>query len=274
MDIIFLFKAFIMGIVEGLTEFLPISSTGHLILVSNILNFTNPIFSMEKINIFEIVIQIGAILAVCWKYRVCISIVLANIFRDHKAQQLILNLIIALLPVSIIGLLFGNQIKEFLFFPIPVAIAFIFGGIIIVVLEHYNKQYKIFTGIKTVHDLIPLDAFKIGCIQVLSLIPGISRSAVTIIGGMFFSSLSRKAAIEFSFFLAIPTIFSAASYSLYKTQMLLHFFDISLFFIGIIAAFISAVLSINWLLRYIIQHNFTIFGLYRILLGLLILCYL
>lgn len=273
MNITFLFKAFIVGIVEGLTEFLPISSTGHLILVSNILNFASPMFSKEKVSIFEIVIQLGAISAMCWKYRVRIVIAFINLFRDQQVQRLVLNLIIALLPTAMLGLLFHNNIKIFLFFPRPVAIALIFGGIIILMLEYYNKKYQIFIGIKTVNDLMPLDAFKIGCIQIFSLIPGISRSATTIIGGMFFSSLSRKAAVEFSFFLAVPTLFLATIYSLYIQWTLLNIVDILLFFIGIVAAFIAAYLCISWLLSYINKHNFTIFAWYRILFGFLILYY-
>ena len=270
MDTLLALKALIMGIVEGLTEFLPISSTGHLILAGSLLNFAGPGFSKEKVDVFEIVIQAGAILAVCWEYRVRIAGVLGGLFTDRKAQRLVINLIIAFMPAAILGLLFSKKIKAVLFAPVPVAIAFIVGGLIILWVERRNKGRTGFTRIDSVDDMTPLDALKVGCAQAFALIPGTSRSGATIIGGMMFG-LSRKAATEFSFFLAIPTLFAATIYSLYKERALLTAVDAPLFTIGTVAAFVSAFLCVRWLLRYISSHDFTIFAWYRIVFGLVIL---
>ena len=270
MDTILVLKALIMGIVEGLTEFLPISSTGHLILAGSLLNFAGPGFSKEKVDVFEIVIQAGAILAVCWEYRVRIAGVLLGMFSDRKAQRLVINLIIAFLPAAILGFLFSKKIKAVLFAPVPVAIAFIVGGLIILWVERRNKGREVYRRIDSVDDMTPLDAFKVGCAQAFALIPGTSRSGATIIGGMLFG-LSRKAATEFSFFLAIPTLFAATIYSLYKERALLTAADMPLFSIGTVAAFISAFLCVRWLLRYISSHDFTVFAWYRIVFGLIIL---
>lgn len=248
MDTLLALKALIMGIVEGLTEFLPISSTGHLILAGSLLNFAGPGFSKEKVDVFEIVIQAGAILAVCWEYRVRIAGVLGGLFTDRKAQRLVINLIIAFMPAAILGLLFSKKIKAVLFAPVPVAIAFIVGGLIILWVERRNKGRTGFTRIDSVDDMTPLDALKVGCAQAFALIPGTSRSGATIIGGMMFG-LSRKAATEFSFFLAIPTLFAATIYSLYKERALLTAADAPLFTTGTVAAFVSAFLCVRWLLR-------------------------
>ena len=270
MDTILALKALIMGIVEGLTEFLPISSTGHLILAGSLLNFAGPAFSKEKADVFEIVIQAGAILAVCWEYRARIAGVLCGLFSDRKAQRLVINLIIAFLPAAVLGFLFSKKIKAVLFAPVPVAIAFIVGGLIILWVERRNaSRAYAFSRIDSVDDMTPLDAFKVGCAQAFALIPGTSRSGATIIGGMMFG-LSRKAATEFSFFLAIPTLFAATIYSLYKERALLSAADVPLFTIGTVAAFISAFLCVRWLLRYISSHDFTVFAWYRILFGLVI----
>ncbi len=270
MDTILALKALIMGIVEGLTEFLPISSTGHLILAGSLLNFASPAFPKEKVDVFEIVIQAGAILAVCWEYRVRIASVLGGLFSDRKSQRLVINLIIAFLPAAILGLLFSKKIKAVLFAPVPVAIAFIVGGLIILWVERHQKGRVSYTRIDSVDDMTPIDAFKVGCAQAFALIPGTSRSGATIIGGMLFG-LSRKASTEFSFFLAIPTLFAATIYSLYKDRALLTAADTPLFTIGTVAAFISAFLCVRWLLRYISSHDFTVFAWYRILFGLVIL---
>ena len=215
MDTLLALKALIMGIVEGLTEFLPISSTGHLILTNSLLQFTGPDFSKEKADVFEIVIQAGAILAVCWEYRVRIATVLGGMFTDRRAQRLIINLIIAFLPAAILGFLFSRRIKEVLFNPVSVAVAFIVGGLIILWVERRNKDRLRMASarVESVDDMTPLDALKVGIAQAFALIPGTSRSGATIIGGMMFG-LSRKAATEFSFFLAIPTLFAATIYSL------------------------------------------------------------
>ena len=273
MDLILLFKALVMGIVEGLTEFLPISSTGHLILAGSLLNFTG-----EKVKVFEIVIQAGAIFAVCWEYRARIADVVGGLTTQPRSRKFVLNLIIAFLPAAVLGLLFSAKIKEKLFSAVPVALAFIIGGLVILWVERRNRgtngarSDRLDAGarIQNVDDMSPLDAFKIGCAQALALIPGTSRSGATIIGGMLFG-LSRKAATEFSFFLAIPTLLAATVYSLWKARALLSAADLPLFGVGTIAAFASAFLCVRWLLRYISSHDFTAFAWYRIAFGLVIL---
>jgi undecaprenyl-diphosphatase len=265
MDLIFALKALIMGIVEGLTEFLPISSTGHLILAGSLLDFTG-----EKIKVFEIVIQAGAMLAVCWEYRVKIGSVIAGLFSDAKAQRFVLNLVIAFLPAAVLGLLFSKKIKAVLFAPVPVALAFIIGGVIILWVERRQKANPVAARIKSIDDMTPLDALKVGFAQAFALVPGTSRSGATIIGGMLFG-LSRKAATEFSFFLAIPTLFAATIYSLYKDRALLSMADIPLFGIGTVSAFVSAFFCVRWLLRYISTHDFTVFAWYRVVFGIIVI---
>ena len=256
-----LFAAFILGIVEGLTEFLPVSSTGHLILAAHLLGVND-----ERGKLFEIVIQSGAILAVCWEYRRRITDVVRGLPRERSAQRFVLNVGIAFLPLAILGLLFGKAIKTHLFAPIPVATAFIVGGLIILWAE--RRQHTI--RILTVDELGPLDALKLGLAQALALIPGTSRSGSTIIGGLFFG-LSRKAATEFSFFLAIPTISLATVYQLYKERHLLSVDDLGMWAVGFASAFVSAFFCVRWLLRYIATHDFTIFAWYRIAFGLVVL---
>jgi undecaprenyl-diphosphatase len=265
MDLVLALKAIIMGIVEGLTEFLPISSTGHLILAGSLLDFTG-----EKMKVFEIVIQAGAILAVCWEYRAKIAMVLAGLFSDRKAQRFVLNLIIAFLPAAVLGLLFNKAIKAVLFAPVPVALAFIIGGVVILWVERRQKANPIAARIESVDDMTALDAFKVGCAQAFALIPGTSRSGATIMGGMLFG-LSRKAATEFSFFLAIPVLFAATFYSLYKERALLSASDLDLFVLGTVAAFVSAFFCVRWLLRYISSHDFTVFAWYRIVFGFIVI---
>lgn len=265
MDTVLALKALIMGIVEGLTEFLPISSTGHLILAGSLLNFTG-----EKIKVFEIVIQAGAILAVCWEYRARIAAVTGGLLSERRAQKFALNLLIGFLPAALLGLVFGKVVKEVLFAPVPVAIAFIVGGLVILWVERRNRINPAAARVETVDDLSALDALKVGCAQAFALIPGTSRSGATIIGGMWLG-LSRKAATEFSFFLAIPTLLAATVYSLYKERALLSTADIPLFGIGTVAAFVSAFFCVRWLLRYISTHDFTFFAWYRIAFGILVL---
>ena len=261
MDLTLLIKALILGIVEGLTEFLPISSTGHLILVGDLLNFND-----EKGMVFSIVIQLGAILAVCWEYRVKINTVLAGIGSNEDSNYFILNLFIAFLPAAILGLLFISTIKQYLFHPIPVAIALIVGGVIIL----WAEQRKHIVDVDQIEDMNWKHALKVGLIQCLALIPGTSRSGATIIGGLLFG-LSRKAATEFSFFLAIPIMFAATFYDVLKHREFLHFDDIGMFSIGFIASFISALLAVRGLLRFISNHDFTVFAWYRIMFGIIIL---
>ena len=265
MDIIFALKAIIMGLVEGFTEFLPISSTGHLIVAGSLINFTG-----DKAKTFDIAIQAGAILAVMWEYRVRIATVLSGMFSDKRQQKLILNLVIAFVPAAVLGLVFSKMIKAKLFAPAPVAIAFIVGALVILWAEKRHRMLPGASRVETVDDMMPIDALKIGCAQALALIPGTSRSGATIIGGMLFG-LSRTAATEFSFFLAIPTLLAATVYSIYKDRAELSVSDLPLFGIGGIAAFISAFLCVRWLLRYISSHNFSIFAWYRIVFGLFIL---
>jgi undecaprenyl-diphosphatase len=265
MDLILAIKAIVMGLVEGFTEFLPISSTGHLILAGSLLNFTG-----EKVKVFEIAIQAGAMLAVMWEFRVRIGAVLAGLASDAKQQRFVINLIVAFLPAALLGLAFSKMIKAKLFAPVPVALAFIVGGFVILWVEKRNKGRHVKPRVESVDDMTLLDAFKVGCAQAFALIPGTSRSGATIIGGMLFG-LSRKASTEFSFFLAIPTLLAATVYSVYKERALLSMADLPLFGIGGIAAFISAFLCVRWLLRYISSHDFTVFAWYRILFGIVIL---
>ncbi len=262
MDLILLAKALILGIVEGLTEFLPISSTGHLIIVGSLLHFNN-----ATGKVFEIVIQFGAILAVCWEYRLRLWVVAAGLTRkDPVSWRFVTNLMIAFMPAAVLGLLFIKVIKSYLFYPVPVAIAFIVGALLILWAE--RRQHKI--RVHEVDDMTWRDALKVGFAQAFALIPGTSRSGATIIGGLFFG-LSRRAATEFSFFLAIPTMAAATMYDLFKNRDLLNSADIGVFAVGFIAAFISAFYAVSALLRYISRHDFTIFAWYRIGFGLLVL---
>ncbi|MES3024756.1 MAG: undecaprenyl-diphosphate phosphatase [Pseudomonadota bacterium] len=265
MDIILALKAIIMGLVEGFTEFLPISSTGHLILTASLLDLEG-----EKWKVFSIVIQTGAIMAICWEYRTRLTAVAAGLFSDPKAQKFFLNLVVAFLPLAVLGFAFGSMIKAQLFKPVPVAMAFIIGGLIILWVERRNKIHPPVTRITTVEDMTVLDAFKVGCAQAVALIPGTSRSGATIIGAMMFG-LPRKAATEFSFFLAIPTLMAGAAYSIYKERALLSVADVPTFAVGAVAAFVSAFLCVRWLLRYISTHDFTVFAWYRIAFGIFVL---
>jgi undecaprenyl-diphosphatase len=261
MEIPLLFKALILGIVEGLTEFLPVSSTGHLILAGDLLNFND-----ARGKLFEIVIQSGAILAVVWEYRAKLGRVFGTVHRDAAARRFVLNLGIAFLPLAILGLLFGKAIKETLFSPIPVALAFIVGAFVILWAERREHTVRI----HEVDDLTPTDALKLGLAQAVALIPGTSRSGATIIGGLFFG-LSRKAATEFSFFLAIPTLGAATVYQLYKERQLLSLDDLGMWMVGFASAFASAFLCVRWLLRFISTHDFVPFAWYRIGFGIAVL---
>ena len=261
MDPILLFKALILGIVEGLTEFLPISSTGHLILAGDLLDFND-----ERGKLFEIVIQSGAILAVVWEYRARLGRVAGGLLRGEvAAQRFILNLFIAFLPLATLGLLFGKAIKAHLFNPMAVATTFILGALVILWAE--KRQHRI--RVDSVEDMRPGDALKLGIAQAFALIPGTSRSGATIIGGLLFG-LSRQAATEFSFFLAIPTLGAATAYQLYKERALLSADDLGMWAVGFVSAFVSAFLCVRWLLRYISSHDFTIFAWYRIVFGVVV----
>jgi undecaprenyl-diphosphatase len=261
MDIILLVKAFILGIVEGLTEFLPISSTGHLILAGDLLGFND-----EKGKMFEIAIQFAAILAVCWEYRAKIGEVVVGLPSKRDARRFAFNVLIAFLPAAFLGVLFAKSIKAHLFKPVPVALAFIVGGFIIL----WAEKRKHTVTVESVDDMRWQDALKVGLAQCCALIPGMSRSGATIIGGLFFG-LSRRAATEFSFFLAIPTLFAASVYELYKYRNLLSVDDIPLFIVGGIASFVSAFIAVRALLRYVSRHDFTVFAWYRIAFGVVVL---
>lgn len=262
MDIALIIKALILGIVEGLTEFLPVSSTGHLILAGDLLDFND-----DKAKVFTIVIQVGAILAICWEYRVKIATVLGGLIRERQARKFVLNLAIAFMPLAGLGLLFGKQLKAALFKPLPVAAAFIVGALIIIWAE--KREHKV--RVHEVDDMSALDALKLGIAQAFALIPGTSRSGATIVGGLLFG-LSRKAATEFSFFLAIPTLIVASFYDLYKHRDLLNFENDGVHFaVGLVAAFISALLAVKGLLRYISHHDFIIFAWYRIAFGVAVI---
>lgn len=262
MDSLLLLKALCLGIVEGLTEFLPISSTGHLILVGDLLNFND-----EKGKLFEIVIQSGAILAVCWEYRARLWSVLQGLGKgEPAARRFTANLLVAFMPAAVLGLLFAKAIKSHLFHPVPVALAFIVGGLLILWAERRRHVIRI----QEVDEMDWRDALKIGFAQALALIPGTSRSGATIIGGLFFG-LSRRAATEFSFFLAIPTLIAATLYDLYKHRDLLRADDLDLFAVGFVASFISAFWAVKGLLRFISRHDFSVFAWYRIVFGLVVL---
>ncbi len=261
MDPALLIKALILGIVEGLTEFLPISSTGHLIITEQLLGFTG-----DKAKAFAIFIQLGAILAVCWEYRSRLAAAIGGIASDPRQQRFVRNVLIAFVPAAALGLLLGKHIKAYLFHPIPVATAFIVGGIIILWIE--RRQYRV--RVDDVDRMELSDAIKVGCAQAFALIPGTSRSGATIIGGMLFG-LSRKAATEFSFFLAIPTLTAAGLYDLYKHRDVLSQDDLILFAVGFAAAFVSAIIAVRGLIRYVANHDFTVFAWYRIVFGILVL---
>ncbi len=273
MDIVYQIKAFILGIVEGLTEFLPISSTGHLIIAGDLLNFNGP-----EVNTFSIAIQAGAIFAVCWFYRVKLFNIVKHLLTPGKDQQLAVNIVVAFLPAAVLGVLLADYIEELLFNPITVAIALVIGGLIIFWIENLHAKRNYAPRVQNMDDMTIKDAFLVGCMQCIAMIPGTSRSGSTIIGGLVLG-LSRKAATEFSFFLAIPTIFGATVYSLAKIFLRVsneHSFiwtsDMTIgFAVGFIVSFVSALIVVKWLLRYVSSNDFKSFGWYRIIFGFIIL---
>jgi len=260
-----LLTAAILGLVEGLTEFLPVSSTGHLIVAASLLDYTG-----DKAKLFEIVIQAGAILAVCWEYRRKLIGVTVGLFSDRAAQRFAFNLAIAFLPAAILGLAFSRAIKAHLFAPVPVASAFIIGAFVILWAERRQRKNPATVKIESIDQMRWSDALKIGIAQSFALIPGTSRSGATIIGGMLFG-LSRPAATEFSFFLAIPTLLAATAYELVRNRDLLAVGDLAMIGVGFVVAFASALLVVRWLLRYVAHHDFVPFAWYRIAFGLVIL---
>ena len=258
-----LVKTLIMGAVEGITEFLPVSSTGHLIITGDIIHFTG-----EMADTFEIVIQLGAILAVVWEYRVRLTGVVRDLTKDAVAQRFVVNLAIAFLPAAIVGLAFHRAIKLYLFNPVTVAAALIVGGVVILWAEHRRHVARI----DNVDAMRPRDALLIGIAQCFSLIPGTSRAGATIVGGLL-TGLSRKAATEFSFFLAIPVMFAATGFDLATNLDLLHAADVPMFVAGFVMAFVAALVAVKGLLRYIANHTFDGFAWYRIVLGIVVLAY-
>ena len=271
MDFMLLLKAAAMGVVEGLTEFLPVSSTGHLILAGALLGFDD-----EKAKVFDIAIQTGAIFAVVMVFWEKISSTVMALPSQRLARRFAINVLIGFLPAVVLGLLFGKAIKAHLFTPTVVATTFILGGLVILWVERWGRK-PMHDGhpgdhvrIVNVESMSPLDALKVGLVQCLAMVPGTSRSGATIIGGMLLG-LSRKAATEFSFYLAIPTLIGAGVYSLYKERALLSVADVPMFTVGLVFSFISALVCVRWLLRYISTHNFVPFAWYRIAFGAVVL---
>jgi undecaprenyl-diphosphatase len=263
MDIILLLKAFILGLVEGATEFLPISSTGHLIIVGDLLHFND-----DKGKVFEIVIQLAAILAVCWEFRLKLVDTALHITNQNTAQRFIINLFIAFLPAAVLGLAFHSAIKQYLFSPITVAIALIVGGFAILWVE----RLPIKTTTTHIDDMTPQQALQVGFAQALALFPGVSRAGATILGGMLFG-LDRKTATGFSFFLAIPIMFAATVLDVYKSWKFLSWDDAGMFAVGFVTAFLSALVAIRFLLRFVATHDFKAFAWYRIVFGAIVLLY-
>jgi undecaprenyl-diphosphatase len=269
MDPVLLVKAAVMGLVEGLTEFLPISSTGHLILAASLLDFTG-----ETVKVFEIAIQTGAMFAVIWQYRERLLATVTGIRHEPQAQRFALNVLVAFIPAVVLGLSFGSLVKRHLFHPVPVAMAFIVGGLVILWVERRHRQRfgeRDLEGlrrarIESVDEMTPLDALKVGLVQCLALVPGTSRSGSTIIGAMLFG-FSRRCATEFSFYLGIPTLMGAGVYSVWKQRQFLQWADLPMFGVGSAVAFVSALLCIRWLIRYVSSHDFTVFAWYRIVFG-------
>ncbi|MGR1217016.1 undecaprenyl-diphosphate phosphatase [Metapseudomonas otitidis] len=261
MDLWTAFQALLLGIVEGLTEFLPISSTGHQIIVADLIGFGG-----ERFEAFNIIIQLGAILAVVWEYRRKVFDIVVGLPRQRSAQRFTLNLLVAFLPAVVLGVAFADVIHHYLFNPITVATALVIGGVIMLWAE--RRQHR--TEADTVDEMTWKHALKVGCAQCLALIPGTSRSGATIIGGLVFG-LSRKAATEFSFFLAMPTMVGAAVYSGYKYRHLFQPADLPVFALGFVVSFIFAMLAVRALLKFIASHSYAVFAWYRIGFGLLIL---
>ena len=256
-DLTLLFYALILGLVEGITEFLPISSTGHLILAGQLLGFNG-----EKEKVFMIAIQLAAIFAVVWEYRARLGHVAVTLHTEPASRRLAINLMAGFLPAAVLGLLFYKEIKAYLFNPIVVASALIVGGVLIL----WAERRKHVVSAETVDDLGWRRALAVGFAQALAMIPGTSRSGATIIGGLFLG-MSRKAAAEFSFFLAIPTMFAATAYDLYKNWRLFDVGDVPLFVVGGVAAFVSALIAVRTLIKFVSRHDYTVFAWYRIIFG-------
>ncbi|MDZ5459044.1 undecaprenyl-diphosphate phosphatase [Azohydromonas lata] len=273
MDWMLLLKAAVMGVVEGLTEFLPISSTGHLILAGSLLGFEG-----ETAKVFDIAIQTGAMFAVIWEYRQRLLGTVRGLGHDPVARRFALNVLVAFIPAVVLGLALGKTIKAHLFKPVPVAMAFIVGGLLILWIERIHRarygsddpEKPRAARVETVDQMSGLDALRVGLLQCLALIPGTSRSGATIMGAMLLG-FSRKAATEFSFYLGIPTLMGAGAYSVWKQREALHVADLPLFAVGTVVAFASALLCIRWLIRYVSSHDFVPFAWYRLVFGGIVL---
>ena len=254
-------EAIILGLVEGITEFLPISSTGHLIIARDLLGLEG-----EAVDRALIIIQGAAILAVCWEFRQKLLHTAFSLHKEAASRRFVMNLLIAFLPLAILGLMFEHQIKAVLFKPVPVALALVIGGLIILWAERRKHEERV----QTVDQLGPLDALKLGLFQALALIPGTSRSGATIIGGLL-CGLSRRTAAEFSFFVAIPVLLAATAYDLWKARAELASTDLTPLLVSCVVSFVSALVAIKLLLRYVSKHSFAAFAWYRILFGGVIL---
>ena len=266
MELHSLLNAVILGVVEGLTEFLPVSSTGHLIIVSDLLGLND-----EKGKVFDIVIQLGAILAVCWEFRARFARAFSGLATDPVQQRFAVNLFVAFLPAAIVGLALHKQIKAFLFNPVSVAIALIVGALVIFAVERWYQRHGA-PRVTSVDEMTWKDALMVGLAQCFSLIPGTSRSGATIMGGMIFG-LSRQVATEFSFFLAVPIMFAATGYQLVKYRELLSGEDLAPFAVGFVVSFVFALIAVKALIRYVASHDFRAFAWYRIALGIAVLAY-
>jgi undecaprenyl-diphosphatase len=258
-----LIRAFLLGIVEGATEFIPVSSTGHLIIAGEWLGFHGDFAAT-----FEIFIQLGAILAVVWLYRAKVLGAVVHARTEPAARRLIINLAIAFVPAAAVGFLTHDWIKEYLFDPITVAGALVAGGIGILAIERWKPSPRE----PGVDDVSHRSALGVGLAQILSLFPGVSRSGATIMGGMAIG-LSRQAATEFSFFVAIPVMFAATAYELLSSVELLNADAVPVFAVGFITSFVSAIFVVKALVRFVSRHSFVPFAWYRIIFGGLLLWY-
>ena len=266
MDWIYALQVVFLGSVEGLTEFLPVSSTGHLIIAGDLIGF----HETAAADTFYVAIQAGAIVAVCWHYKERSLSILMNLFKPGKEQRLAVNTVVAFIPAAVLGVLLASYVKHYLFNPAAVATALVVGGILILWLENWQQKTGRIPRVATMDDMTWKDALGVGFMQCLALIPGTSRSGATIIGGMALG-LSRTAATEFSFFLAIPTIFGATVYDLWKSRDMLSTDGLPGIAVGFVVSFVSAIVVVRWLLRYVAHNDFKAFGWYRIVFGILVL---
>lgn len=265
MDFLLFIQSLVLGIVEGLTEFLPVSSTGHLILAGDLIGF-EPAWGES----FYIAIQAGAIVAVCWHYRMRLISILFNLFKSGKQQRLAVNIVVGFLPAAFLGATLSSFVKAHFFNVFTVALALVAGGLIILWIESRHEKQHVRPRIQEIDEMTVKDAFAVGCMQCFALIPGTSRSGSTIIGGLILG-LSRKAATEFSFFLAIPTIFGATVWDLWQSREALSVESLPAIAVGFVVSFVSAIVVVRWLLRYVSSNDFRVFGWYRIIFGLVIL---